>query len=119
MVKESRHLIDNRRSLSRKNPVPRPVSKEWDNRTKEVTREGERDFCGLSKRRDEGRVVDPPLVFKKGVLGVRKRALEGENERRVLDRENLRRALKKGGPRLEWKGRKDDERRWRWRIGVI
>ncbi|GFX91431.1 hypothetical protein TNCV_3545141 [Trichonephila clavipes] len=22
-------------------------------------------------------------------------------------------------PRLEWKGRKDDERRWCWRIGVI
>ncbi|GFV77523.1 hypothetical protein TNCV_1070521 [Trichonephila clavipes] len=26
---------------------------------------------------------------------------------------------KKRRPRLEWKGRKDDERQWRWRIGVI
>ncbi|GFV99314.1 hypothetical protein TNCV_1512861 [Trichonephila clavipes] len=33
-----------------------------------------------------------------------------ELERRALDGESLRRALKKGGPRLEWKGRKDDER---------
>ncbi|GFW57159.1 hypothetical protein TNCV_540761 [Trichonephila clavipes] len=24
-----------------------------------------------------------------------------------------------GGPRVEWKERRDDERRWRWRIGVI
>ncbi|GFT45825.1 hypothetical protein TNCV_1781591 [Trichonephila clavipes] len=43
MVKESRHLIDNRRSLSRKNPVPRPVSKEWDNRTKEEESPGGRE----------------------------------------------------------------------------
>ncbi|GFW05279.1 hypothetical protein TNCV_3357981 [Trichonephila clavipes] len=49
------------------------------------TREVEGDFCGLLLRRDEERVVDPPLVFK--------RALEGEN---------LKRALNKGGPRLEW-----------------
>ncbi|GFT41167.1 hypothetical protein TNCV_5034481 [Trichonephila clavipes] len=44
--------------------------------------------------------------------------------KRTLDEENLRRALKKrvldgGGPRLEWKERKDDERQWRWRIRVI
>ncbi|GFT46704.1 hypothetical protein TNCV_3184891 [Trichonephila clavipes] len=32
------------------------------------TREDEIDFCGLSMRRDEGRVVDPPLEFKRGFL---------------------------------------------------
>ncbi|GFX29502.1 hypothetical protein TNCV_4775761 [Trichonephila clavipes] len=42
-----------------------------------------------------------------------------ELKRRALDGENWRRALKKGGPRLEWKGRKDDERRWRRRIRKI
>ncbi|GFU25959.1 hypothetical protein TNCV_5104561 [Trichonephila clavipes] len=45
------------------------------------------------------------------------------DERTARDEENLRRALKKrdldgGGPRLEWKERRDDERRWRWRIGM-
>ncbi|GFV69948.1 hypothetical protein TNCV_1983151 [Trichonephila clavipes] len=69
-----------------------------------------RDFCGLPMRRDEGRVVDSPWCVKRVFL---------ENERRTLDQENLRRALKKGGPRLKWKGRKEDERRWRWRIGAI
>ncbi|GFT41980.1 hypothetical protein TNCV_1668141 [Trichonephila clavipes] len=64
------------------------------------TMEAEGDFCGLPMRRDEGRVVDPPLVFKNGFLG------------------DKRRALMKGGPRLEWNGRKDDKRRWRWRTGV-
>ncbi|GFV80702.1 hypothetical protein TNCV_4618641 [Trichonephila clavipes] len=29
------------------------------------TREAEGDFCGLPMRRDEGRIVDPPLVFKR------------------------------------------------------
>ncbi|GFX67444.1 hypothetical protein TNCV_3463331 [Trichonephila clavipes] len=91
MVKESRHSIDNRRSLS-----PRPVVREGDNRKRwrdgqvcpdvgqgimapwarrarvcigvlcvNRTREAERDFCDLPIRRDEGRVVDPPLVFKR------------------------------------------------------
>ncbi|GFV58915.1 hypothetical protein TNCV_1826231 [Trichonephila clavipes] len=61
-------------------------------------------------RRDEGRVLDPVLVFKMDFLGDGRRALDGEN---------LTRALKNGGPRSEWKGRKGDERRWRWRIGKI
>ncbi|GFW06767.1 hypothetical protein TNCV_3288671 [Trichonephila clavipes] len=47
---------------------PRPVSKEWDYRTQMVgwnkTREAEGYFRGFPMRRDEGRVVDPPLVFK-------------------------------------------------------
>ncbi|PRD23200.1 UNVERIFIED_CONTAM: hypothetical protein NCL1_47057 [Trichonephila clavipes] len=42
-----------------------------------------------------------------------------ELEKRALDGENLRRALKKGGPRLEWKGRRDNKRRWRWRIRIV
>ncbi|GFW42106.1 hypothetical protein TNCV_1905641 [Trichonephila clavipes] len=28
-------------------------------------REAERDFCDLPIRKDEGRVMDPPLVFKR------------------------------------------------------
>ncbi|GFT77627.1 hypothetical protein TNCV_3146161 [Trichonephila clavipes] len=73
------------------------------------TREAEGDFCGLPMRKDEGRVVDPPLVFKM-FLGDRRRSLERKNlrraldekdERRAMDRENLRRALKKEGPK--WK----------------
>ncbi|GFT09369.1 hypothetical protein TNCV_5062351 [Trichonephila clavipes] len=59
------------------------------------TREAERDFWGLPMRMDEGRVVDPPLVFKKGFFL--------QETRRVRDGENLRSALKEGGPRLEWK----------------
>ncbi|GFV02067.1 hypothetical protein TNCV_3479941 [Trichonephila clavipes] len=51
-------------------------------------------------RRNEGRVVD--LVFKRVF----------RETSRALDRENLTRALKKGGPRSEWKERRDDERRW-------
>ncbi|GFV93739.1 hypothetical protein TNCV_366401 [Trichonephila clavipes] len=66
---------------------PRLVSRERDNRTRVVTRKAKGDFCDLPMRRDEGRVVDSPLVFKRGLGG-------GEG-RRALDRENLRRALKK------------------------
>ncbi|GFW19691.1 hypothetical protein TNCV_1605821 [Trichonephila clavipes] len=51
-----------------------------------------------------------------GSRELERRALDGENLRRAVDGENLRRALNKGGLRLEWKGRKDDERRWRWGI---
>ncbi|GFU66687.1 hypothetical protein TNCV_3111711 [Trichonephila clavipes] len=39
-----------------------------------------------------------------------RRTLDGESLRRALDREDLK-VLKNG--------RKEDERRWRWRIGVI
>ncbi|GFS56511.1 hypothetical protein TNCV_4303111 [Trichonephila clavipes] len=49
------------------------------------TREAERDFCGLSMRRYEGRVVDPPWCLK-GFLGDERRALEGENLRRALEK---------------------------------
>ncbi|GFX14320.1 hypothetical protein TNCV_1768141 [Trichonephila clavipes] len=50
-------------------------------------RETERVFCSLSMRRNEGHVLDPPMVFKKGFFS--------GDERRALDGENLRRALKK------------------------
>ncbi|GFT62855.1 hypothetical protein TNCV_1606811 [Trichonephila clavipes] len=42
-----------------------------------------------------------------------------ELKRRALGGESMRRALKKGGPRMEWKGRKDDEGRQSWRIRKI
>ncbi|GFT17135.1 hypothetical protein TNCV_4738551 [Trichonephila clavipes] len=38
------------------------------------TREAEADFCGLPMRRDEGHVVDPPLVFKKGFFRRREKS---------------------------------------------
>ncbi|GFU79670.1 hypothetical protein TNCV_4485021 [Trichonephila clavipes] len=43
------------------------------------TREAERDFCVLPIRRDEGRVVDPPLVSKR-VLFQETRKKRGERE---------------------------------------
>ncbi|GFW26821.1 hypothetical protein TNCV_1376641 [Trichonephila clavipes] len=48
-----------------------------------------RDFCDLPIRRDEGRVVNTPLVFKKGSFSEeRKKAKETEKEReRVGDGE--------------------------------
>ncbi|GFV55101.1 hypothetical protein TNCV_2623221 [Trichonephila clavipes] len=58
-------------------------------------------------RRDEWCVV----VFKKGFLGDGRRALDGENLKRALKK----RDLDGGGPRMEWKKRRDDER---WRIGI-
>ncbi|GFX57478.1 hypothetical protein TNCV_3051291 [Trichonephila clavipes] len=82
------------------------------------TREVKRDFGDLPIRRDEGRVVNTPLVFKrvlfqgrrkKGQERVRKREKEksGENGRR--EREETEREDERS-PGLEWK---DDERRWR------
>ncbi|GFW19958.1 hypothetical protein TNCV_866641 [Trichonephila clavipes] len=64
-------------------------------------RDAEGDFGGMPMKRDEGRVVDPPLVFKRFFLGNGKRALEGENLRRALKK----RDLDGGGPRLEWQER--------------
>ncbi|GFY25269.1 hypothetical protein TNCV_2483891 [Trichonephila clavipes] len=43
------------------------------------TREVEGDFCGLPVRRDERRVVDPPLVF---IMGSRRRE-ESHKEKRL------------------------------------
>ncbi|GFT12313.1 integrase catalytic domain-containing protein [Trichonephila clavipes] len=72
------------------------------------TREAERDFCDLPIRRDEESVVGLRLVFfrrrGRGSLSwiEKKKPYPGLRE---LERRALR--------RLEWKGRKDDERRWR------
>ncbi|GFX35312.1 hypothetical protein TNCV_101191 [Trichonephila clavipes] len=96
----------------------RPVSREWDNRTGGVMDKCvqmlDKNFGALGpdgSRRDE----EPCLGWRELGRG----ALDGENGRRALDGENGRRALKEGGAILEWKGRKDDERQWRWRVGVI
>ncbi|GFU79465.1 hypothetical protein TNCV_872341 [Trichonephila clavipes] len=79
----------------------RRVSREWDYRTQVVRRE--ESPGGKELEESPGG-----------------RELEG----RALDRERLSRGLKKrdsdgGGPRSDWKERKDNERWWRWRIGVI
>ncbi|GFX55832.1 hypothetical protein TNCV_609981 [Trichonephila clavipes] len=68
------------------------------------TREADRDFCVLRMRRDERCVMDTPLVFKNVFRETERRALDGENLRRVLKE----RGLDGGGPRLEWKERSDE-----------
>ncbi|GFV70959.1 hypothetical protein TNCV_2355031 [Trichonephila clavipes] len=72
------------------------------------TREVEGDFCGLPMRRDEGRVVDPPLVFKKIFLGDEMRALDGYNLRSALKKKRL--------GTVEDRDWRAHERRWLWRI---
>ncbi|GFW96185.1 hypothetical protein TNCV_571561 [Trichonephila clavipes] len=97
------------------------------------TREVKRDFCDLPIRRNEGRVVNTPLVFKRVLfqetekreekesgergpgLGWRKgksTALDGERMRGEpwLERTGRERERKGFSPRLEWK---DDERQGR------
>ncbi|GFW16109.1 hypothetical protein TNCV_4681011 [Trichonephila clavipes] len=64
---------------------------------KNRTREAERDFYGLPIRRDEERVVDPPLVFK--------RVFFSGDERRALDRENWMRARRKRKEDRDWSGK--------------
>ncbi|GFU68229.1 hypothetical protein TNCV_39391 [Trichonephila clavipes] len=73
-----------------------------------------RDFCDLPIRRDEGRVVNTPLGFKRGFFR-RKGETEKERESRRRKKSRGERGAglgwRKGlGPRLEFK---DDERRWR------
>ncbi|GFU67738.1 hypothetical protein TNCV_3134031 [Trichonephila clavipes] len=100
-----------------------------------LAREVKRDFGDLPIRRDEGRVVNTPLVFKRVLFQGRrefekrtKRRSEeneksrGDNVRRERRRDERRKAgrrrererrLKKDqkkNPGLEWK---EDERRWR------
>ncbi|GFT05341.1 hypothetical protein TNCV_123661 [Trichonephila clavipes] len=53
------------------------VLREGDTRNR--TKEAERDFCDLPIRRDEGRVVNTPLVFKR-VLFQEKKRRERERE---------------------------------------
>ncbi|GFX75209.1 hypothetical protein TNCV_3171361 [Trichonephila clavipes] len=96
------------------------------------TREVKRDFCDLPIRRNEGRVVNTPLVFKRVLFQERKKSRErtdgrrrrvggrerGESRRRkkrrkrVGERERGARLVWRKGlsPGLEWK---EDERRWR------
>ncbi|GFV73053.1 hypothetical protein TNCV_3398302 [Trichonephila clavipes] len=50
------------------------VLREGDNRNR--TREAERGFCDRPIRRNEGNVLDPPLVFKR--VFQQKERLEGE-----------------------------------------
>ncbi|GFT98047.1 hypothetical protein TNCV_4517761 [Trichonephila clavipes] len=75
------------------------------------------EFCDLPIRRDEGRVVDTPLVFKRGSFWRRKGETEkekegdGKREKKSRGERGARLVWRKGlSPRLEWK---DDERRWR------
>ncbi|GFY25613.1 hypothetical protein TNCV_2487331 [Trichonephila clavipes] len=95
------------------------------------TREVKTDFCDLLVRRNEGRVVNTPLVFKRVLFQEKKKkketrergaglgwrkgkspALDGEGMRGEpwLKRTGRERERKGLSPRLEWK---DDERRWR------
>ncbi|GFU82810.1 hypothetical protein TNCV_266071 [Trichonephila clavipes] len=71
-----------------------------------------RDFCDLPIRRDEGRVVNTPLVFKRVLFQEKRKETKKEKKKESGERE--RKAglgWRKGlSLRLEWK---DDERRWR------
>ncbi|GFT44392.1 hypothetical protein TNCV_5054141 [Trichonephila clavipes] len=121
MVKESRHPSDNRRSLSSKNRVVNSDVERMDDRNRwrdgQVCPDGpgvywcvmrkydegaERDFCDLPIRRDEGHIVDPPLLFKRVFFLQKTRemspTLDGEKGRSPsLDRKNMR-----GEPWLLW-----------------
>ncbi|GFU31918.1 hypothetical protein TNCV_1111691 [Trichonephila clavipes] len=105
MVKESRHPIDSRRNLSSKNRV--------------VISDVER----MGYIIETGGVMDKEL-WRLGPDGPgekeRSPALDGgKGKSPALDRENMRgepwleRTERRALRRLEWKGRKDDERRWR------
>ncbi|GFT18866.1 hypothetical protein TNCV_1672041 [Trichonephila clavipes] len=79
------------------------VLREGDNRNR--TREAERDFCDQPIRRDNGRVVDTVLVFKRVFSGekTRERSPAHDGEKRkspALDGESMR-----GEPWLERTGR--------------
>ncbi|GFT33016.1 hypothetical protein TNCV_149961 [Trichonephila clavipes] len=70
-----------------------------------------RDFCDLPIRRDEGRVVNTPLVFKRVLFGEEKRRRRKKRRKRVGRERGAGLGWRKGlSPRLEWK---NDERRWR------
>ncbi|GFT61557.1 hypothetical protein TNCV_34181 [Trichonephila clavipes] len=68
-----------------------------------------RYFCDLPIRRDEGRVVNIPLVFKR-VLFEEKKKRGKKWKRDERERSPALDGEKGLSPRLEWK---DDERRWR------
>ncbi|GFX19064.1 hypothetical protein TNCV_4002931, partial [Trichonephila clavipes] len=90
------------------------------------TREVKRDFCDLPIRRNEGRVVNTPLVFKRVLFQEERKEGQERNERKKKtgnreerERKKKSRARERGAglgerkrlsPGLEWK---DDERRWR------
>ncbi|GFW17789.1 hypothetical protein TNCV_1133891 [Trichonephila clavipes] len=81
------------------------------------TREVKRDFCDLPMRRNEGRVVNTPLVFKR-VLFQGKKGEEGRERRprggRVESgRENGRKEKRERTEGVRDWSEKDDERRWR------
>ncbi|GFW38455.1 hypothetical protein TNCV_1333081 [Trichonephila clavipes] len=81
------------------------------------TREVKRDFVDLRIRRSEGRVVNTPLLFKKGCFGGHKKRTgkktwrERVREKRPGEREKEKKTGGKKNPRERVK--KDDERWWR------
>ncbi|GFX64032.1 uncharacterized protein TNCV_1791531 [Trichonephila clavipes] len=85
----------------------------------QIRRGGPRNFCDLPIRRDEGRVVNTPLVFKMVLFQERRGRRDGEEKRKETEKEKKesretersRHWMEKWlSSRLEWK---DDERRWR------
>ncbi|GFY00385.1 hypothetical protein TNCV_1664241 [Trichonephila clavipes] len=67
------------------------------------TREVKRDFGDLPIRRSEGRVVNTPLVFKRGFFGGKKKRKSRKKEKRFRERERT-----EGGG--ETKKEKEEER---------
>ncbi|GFT57334.1 hypothetical protein TNCV_3969591 [Trichonephila clavipes] len=91
------------------------------------TREVKRDFCDLPIRRNEGRVVNTPLVFKR-VLIHEERGKTGEREEREKKKESRKEETEKeregDGKREEESGRERErsppcmEKRAESEIGV-
>ncbi|GFV21211.1 hypothetical protein TNCV_4268441 [Trichonephila clavipes] len=72
----------------------------------QIRRGRPRDFCDLPIRRDEGRVVNTPLVFKRVLFQEKQRKKRRERERNpALDGESM-----KGEPWLEWTGRERERK---------
>ncbi|GFV41732.1 hypothetical protein TNCV_3628831 [Trichonephila clavipes] len=76
-------------------------------------REVKRDFCDLPIRRNEGRVVNTPLVFKRVLFQQKKKEERDERER---ERERSRPWMEKGkSPALDGEGMRGEP--WLERTG--
>ncbi|GFV98379.1 hypothetical protein TNCV_623381 [Trichonephila clavipes] len=79
--------------------------------------EGRGRLLWPANEKGRGSCCGPAWVFKKGFLGELEKGESpgwGELEESAKEKESW-----TVEDPVEWKERRDDERRWRWRIGVI